>query len=202
MNYQKANRIINHATLKNDSRPVLTRPYHDVEKNKLVAADGFRMAIIDVDPLIDEFPDYARLIPSTYKVILEFDIADLLEVAQIMAAGAKGGVVRTYLEERRLMFETTTNLMLNAKDMATVSISMLCEVIEDAREDGEEVKAAISSQYLLDCARAMKLVSEDGNKTAFEKCTLQINTCTDPITFRMKDYIEVITPMFVNWEAK
>jgi len=158
-------------------------PHYDAERSQLVTTDGWRLAIAKVDP-IREFPNYSNLIPAEYKVILELAIGDLLAVAEAMTAELPPTIKITLVDmDSKLLFEAAI------AGGSILRVEIPCKVIADQRTRGEEIKTAIQSDFLLDCAKAMRQM----NTT----CTLQINRPVSPIMFKAgTEYCEVIMPVY------
>ena len=203
MNRKLAYSLVAHALATDPRRPKLCTPHIDEDNRRMVGADGFRFVSLTIDEKLP-YPDYANIIPLSHLVAVSVNIDDLVRVSRI--AQSNSGVVRielgdkdgmNYLSFRQQTFNTTSTIQ--------------CSILSDNREDKQHpqwIHVALNTTYLSQCADAMqKYVGKPERRTKKrivpaktnlpQNCTIQFNNATDPVSFIVEDYTEVISPMFV-----
>ncbi len=196
MEHRKAYDLVKHCQSKESTYiPAMSVPYIDHEKGLLVASDGFRIAIADIDTHEKPFPDYEKLIPKSFDVVLTMDIIALLEAAKVMNSGNTHMVKCTVADGELVMEADLDNIG------RPITLSIPCHHITDARSGTRKpIRVALNPQYLYDCAKVMKKAMSDGRKLRIHDCTLSLNHHTNPVMFECGHYKEIIMPMFCQWE--
>jgi len=112
----------------------------------------------------------------------------------------KNSIVRMLWGENELVFK---------QDKLGVRSSMPCPILTDNRnkKKPQKIRIAINSEYLLQCATAMKqycgVKIQKERKVVeplFKSCKLSITDHDKPMMFSVGDYTEVIMPMYIQWE--
>jgi len=209
MDKRIAYKLVAHAVAKDISRPKLAAPYLDEKKQAMVGADGFRCVMIELDPP-EKYYDYIALIPTTYQVILEVSIPDLINTAKLHNAN-KGALTKVFLVDD-VNSEESPSLIFKQENMSVQS-AISCRIVEDKRVSETDIFFAINSQYLYDLAMAVKTYQNSYTITIahtqrwkkhtkicpFTTINIQIASPTSPVLFSVGEYREVIMPMFTQW---
>lgn len=187
-------KAISHALADDNSRPCLTFPHVDAENKRMWAADGFRLAVVDLPDAYLKMPiDYTSLIPKTFRVTIVIHMNELLNVMRVVKSVA--GSVRIHaidLKHKKCHFSYLPKDPTN--DGLNVDMGVDCiDVYRTGKRVGKtkDIKACINAKYVWDCLSSMK-------KLGYNQVAIQINNEASPVYFSGAGYQEVIMPMFIK----
>lgn len=191
MKEKQARKLAEHAVERDGLREALSVAHYNKARKELVAADGFRLVVIKIDPCDMPFPNYVVLIPDSKQILstIEVDISDLHKIASLFM-NTKCTSVRLILEDK------TIKCCSGAKNDAEEDIIYTEAYLPISAVIGQknDVKVAVNPKYLLDTAKALKSIK------GLIKCKIVICSPSQPIVFKAGDYTEVVMPMYVKWE--
>ena len=133
--------------------------------------------------LAGEFPQYEALIPTTHLCSATFDASEMLAAIRVAAVFAKGS------NDAVKLVSGAQCLQISAR---SESIGEYADEVQAAIE-GETLKVALSSKYLID------FLSSAGKSQVIMKTTSPSN----PVLFEssnIRDYKHVIMPLYVQWD--
>lgn len=190
MKEKQARKLAEHAVEKDDIREALSVSHYNEERQELVAADGFRLVVIKIDPCEKPFPNYVILIPDAKQILstIEVEISDLHKIASLFM-NTKCTSVRLMLEDKTIKCCSGAKNKPEEDIIYTEAYLPVSTVIGQKKD----VKVAVNPKYLLDTAKALKSLK------GLTKCKIAICSPSQPITFKAGDYTEVVMPMYVEW---
>jgi len=192
MKEKQARKLAEHAVERYDIREALSVSHYNEERQELVAADGFRLVVIKIDPCLQPFPNYVILIPDSKRILstMEVNVSDLYKIASLFM-NTKCTSVRMILEDKTIKCCSGPRNDPEDDIIYTEAYLPVSTVIGQKTD----VKVAVNPKYLLDTAKALKSIKES------TKCKIAICSPSAPITFKAGDYTEVVMPMYVKWEV-
>jgi len=190
MKEKLARKLVEHAVAKDEIREALSVAHYNQELGEIVAADGFRMVVVKVEPCDKPFPNYRILIPDPKRILstIEVDIKALFNIASLFI-NTKCTSVRLIVEDKYI--KCCSGAKTKIEEDIIYSEAYLPFSYIAGKKKG--AKVAINPKYLLETARALKSMS------GIVKCKISISSPAEPILIKAGDYTEVVMPMYVQW---
>jgi len=190
MKEKLARKLVEHAVAKDEIREALSVAHYNQELGEIVAADGFRMVVVKVEPCDKPFPNYRILIPDSKHILstIEVDIKDLLNIASLFI-NTKCTSIRLVLEDKYIKCSSGSKTQIEENIIYSEAYLPFATVAGRKKD----VKVAINPKYLLETAKALKSIS------GLVKCKISICSPAEPIVITAGDYTEVVMPMYVQW---
>ncbi|MCH8115383.1 MAG: DNA polymerase III subunit beta [Chloroflexi bacterium] len=134
------------------------------------------------------FPDYEKLIPTSYGTKATIDLASMVQATRAASIFARdgSGIIRVIVNPGDGDAPGTVKIISRAEEVGSNENEL------DASVEGEESKVAFNSKFLMD---VLNVLSGDD-------VDIETTTPSSPGVFRSKKhegYTHVVMPMFVQW---
>ena len=134
------------------------------------------------------FPDYEKLIPTSYGTKATIDLASMVQATRAASIFARdgSGIIRVIVNPGDGDAPGTVKIISRAEEVGSNENEL------DASVEGEESKVAFNSKFLMD---VLNVLSGDN-------VDIETTTPSSPGVFRSakhKGYTHVVMPMFVQW---
>jgi DNA polymerase III subunit beta len=134
------------------------------------------------------FPDYDKLIPTSYGTKATVDLASMVQATRAASIFARdgSGIIRVVVSPGEGEGAGAVKVISRAEEVGSNENEL------DAKVEGEETKVAFNSKFLMDVLNVMNGDDVD----------LETTTPSSPGVFRSdkhEGYTHVVMPMFVQW---
>ena len=134
------------------------------------------------------FPDYEKLIPTSYGTKATIDLASMVQATRAASIFARdgSGIIRVIVNPGDGDAPGSVKIISRAEEVGSNENEL------DASVEGEESKVAFNSKFLMD---VLNVLSGDN-------VDIETTTPSSPGVFRSakhKGYTHVVMPMFVQW---
>ena len=134
------------------------------------------------------FPDYEKLIPTSYGTKATIDLASMLQATRAASIFARdgSGIIRVIVNPGNGDAPGSVKIISRAEEVGSNENEL------DASVEGEESKVAFNSKFLMD---VLNVLSGDD-------VDIETTTPSSPGVFRSakhEGYTHVVMPMFVQW---
>ena len=134
------------------------------------------------------FPDYEKLIPTSYGTKATIDLASMVQATRAASIFARdgSGIIRVIVSPGNGDAGGTVKIISRAEEVGSNENEL------DASIEGEESKVAFNSKFLMD---VLNVLSGDN-------VDIETTTPSSPGVFRSakhEGYTHVVMPMFVQW---
>ena len=134
------------------------------------------------------FPDYEKLIPTSYGTKATVDLASMIQATRAASIFARdgSGIIRVLISPGESDASGAVKVISRAEEVGSNENEL------DASVEGNETKVAFNSKFLMDVLNVMNGDNVD----------LETTTPSSPGVFRStkhEGYTHVVMPMFVQW---
>jgi len=134
------------------------------------------------------FPDYDKLIPTSYGTKATVDLASMVQATRAASIFARdgSGIIRVVVSPGESEGTGAVKVISRAEEVGSNENEL------DAKVEGEETKVAFNSKFLMDVLNVLNGDDVD----------LETTTPSSPGVFRSEKhegYTHVVMPMFVQW---